>query len=231
MRTFVALLLLAVPAVAIGQDKEKPKGEKLSASGTIKSIGPGGLQVISAAGDQWQVALAPKAEVVVTGTATPAFLRPGMLVKFSGKFNKKAETVEPLSSITVYTPREEKKQWREEDAGSEFGKGLFKADEPMATDNKKKKKPAESIDVSSGGAIASARGGKLSVRAPEATFKIALTEDAQVALDVNDVRLARVGDKVELEGWTYPGDVTKVMANRVVIRLSETLGEKTDKKK
>jgi hypothetical protein len=228
MRTFVALLLLVVPALAIGQEKEK--GDKISASGTIKSIGPGGLQVISAAGDQWQVALAPKAEVVVTGTATPAFLRPGMLVKFSGKFNKKAESVEPLSSITVFTPREEKKQHREEDAGSEFGKGLFKADEPMATDNKKKK-PVESIDVSSGGAIASARGGKLSVRAPEATFKIALTDDAQVALDVSDVRLARVGDKVELEGWTYPGDVTKVLANRVVIRLSETLGEKTDKKK
>lgn len=228
MRWLLSLALLLVPLTVAAQDKAK-MGEKISASGTIKAIGPGALHVVSTEGDQWQVALAPKAEIIVTGTATPAFLRPGMLVKFSGKFNKRAETVEPLSSIIVFTPREVKKQPGEEgnDAASDFAKGLFKADEP-ATDPKK---AVETFDISSGGAVTSARGSKVAVRGPGANFKITLADDAQVALDVSDYRLARAGDKVEIEGWNYPGDVTKVIASRVVIRLSETLGEKSDKKK
>ncbi len=223
MRAACFALLLLLPTALLAQ--EKPKQEKISASGTIKGVVPGGLLVVSAEGDQWQVALDPKAEVYVSGSATPSFLRPGMLVKFNGKFNKKAETVEPLSSITVFTPRQEKKPSGEEaGGGSDLAKGLFQIEEPSP--EKEKKKPVESFDVSSGGAIVSARGGKLSVRGAEAMFKIALADDAQVALDVSDYRLAREGDKIELEGWTYQGDVTKVIANRVTIRMTEPLGEK-----
>lgn len=226
MRAYgLALLLLLPTTLLLAQDKKM--GEKVSASGTIKAVGPGVMQVMSAEGDQWQVALGPKAEVFVSGTASPSFLRPGMLVKFSGKFNKKAESVEPLSSITVFTPRAEKpRQGGEGEAGgaSDFGKGFFSAEEAPA--ETEKKKPAETFDVSSGGAIVSARGGKVAVRGPAGSFKLMLAEDAQVALDVSDIRLARPGDKIELEGWTYPGDVTKVVANRVTIRLAEPLGEK-----
>jgi hypothetical protein len=100
---------------------------------------------------------------------------------------------------------------------------LFQLDEPKP--DKKGKQP-ESYDVSSGGEVASARGGKLSVRAPGVAFKIELAKDAMVALDVNDYRLAKPGDKIDLEGWSYNGDVTKVIANRVTIRLAEPLGEK-----
>jgi hypothetical protein len=66
----------------------------------------------------------------------------------------------------------------------------------------------------------------VTVRGPGANFKLTLAEDAQVSLDVSDLRLVKAGDKIELEGWTYQGDVTKLVANRVVIRLSETIGEK-----
>ena len=226
MRALYLVALLLLPTALAAQERPKQQGEKVSASGTIKGLVPGGMLVVSAAGDQWQVALDPKAEVIVTGTAAPSFLRPGMLVKFSGKFNKKAESVEPLSSITVFTPREEKHHRGEEGAGgnNDLAKGLFQLEEPSP--DKEKKKAFESFDVSSGGAVVSARGGKLSVRGPAGTFKIALADDAQVALDVSDYRLARAGDKVELEGWTYQGDVTKVVANRVTIRLAEPLGEK-----
>lgn len=226
MRVLCLTWLLLMPAaLSVAQEKGK-MGEKVSASGTITAVGPGVMQVMSAAGDQWQVALDPKAEVYVSGTASPSFLRPGMLVKFSGKFNKKAEAVEPLSSITVFTPRAEKPRQGEEGGGnsSDLAKGLFEVDEPAPAGEKKK--PVEAFDVSSGGAIVSARGGKLSVRGPAGTFKMTLASDAEVALDVNDYRLARAGDKIELEGWTYQGDVTKVVANRVSIRLAEPLGEK-----
>lgn len=222
MRLALVIVLVLLPLAAVAQEK-KPMGEKVSASGTIKGARGNVLEVVSSAGDVWQVAVAPKAEVIVNGTATPAFLRPGMLVKFSGKFNKRAETVEPLSSITVFTPREVKKQPGEEENNlSDLAKGLFQPDEP-ASDTKK---PIESFDVSSGGAITSARGGKVTVRGPGANFKLTLAEDAQVSLDVSDLRLVKAGDKIELEGWTYQGDVTKLVANRVVIRLSETIGEK-----
>jgi hypothetical protein len=226
MRSLGFVFLVLVPSLLLAQAKEKEKNEKISASGTIKAIAPGVLSVMSSAGDQWQVALDPKAEVFVTGTATPAFLKPGMLVKFSGKFNKKAETVEPLASITVFTPREEKRTRgdREEGGGNDLAKGLFQIDEPKP--DAKKQKPMETFDVSSGGEVASARGGKVSVRGPSGSFKLELAKDATVALDVSDYRLARPGDKIDLEGWTYNGDVTKVVANRVTIRLAEPLGEK-----
>ena len=74
--------------------------------------------------------------------------------------------------------------------------------------------------------ISSARGNKLSVRVPGAVLRIELTDDAQVTLDIADYRVAREGDRVELEGWTYRGDVTKVVASRVTITLVEPLGEK-----
>jgi hypothetical protein len=75
-----------------------------------------------------------------------------------------------------------------------------------------------------------ARGGKFTVRAPEATFKIELADDAVVALDISDYRLARPGDTIELEGWAYPLDKTKILANKLTIRLAETVGEPKDKK-
>jgi hypothetical protein len=229
MRWLALLSVFVLPTLLLAQAKEKDKNDKITASGTIKSIAPGVLQVMSSAGDQWQVALDPKAEVYVTGTATPAFLKPGMLVKFSGKFNKKAETVEPLASITVFTPREDKEKWNrgkgeEGGANSELAKGLFQIDEPKP--DAKKQKPMETFDVSTGGEIASARGGKVSVRGPSGSFKLELAKDATVALDVSDYRLARPGDKIDLEGWTYNGDVTKVVASRVTIRLAEPVGDK-----
>lgn len=227
MRIFLVALLLLTPAPLLAQGKGQGKmGEKISASGTIKAIAPGALHVMSTEGDQWQVAIDPKAEVVVTGSATPSFLRAGMLVKFSGKFNKRAESVEPLPSLTVFTPRQPTRRQGEEPSAdvSDLAKGLFKFDEPAAEEEKKK--APESFDVSSGGAIVSARGGKVAVRSPQGTFKITLADDAMVDLDVSDYRLARPGDKVEIEGWTYQGDVTKVVANRIAIRLAEPLGEK-----
>jgi hypothetical protein len=227
-------LLLFVPAAALAQ--EKNQGEKITASGKIEAVGPGYLEVVSTAGDRWQVALAPKAEVFVRGTATAEYLRPGLPIKVSGKFNKKGESVAPLSSVTVFTPREEPRERREQNAGpsaetSAFAKNLFKVEEPGATpDAPKNVKPPESWDVSTAGVVTSARGNKLTVRAPGAILKIELTEDAQVALDVADYRLARAGDSVEIQGWTYGNDVTKVVANRISITLAERLGEKTEKK-
>jgi hypothetical protein len=231
-------LLLSCPALVAGQyypptpnygraPTNWKMGERISASGTIKGVGAGGLHVVSSAGDQWLVAIAPQAQIAVTGAATPSFLRSGMLVKFSGKFNRRGETVEPLTSVTVFTPREPPRQQRGREeidpALSEIAKNLFKFEDP---NKEPTAKGDEAVALSSGGAVASARGGKLSVRAPEGVLKIELSEDARVALDVNDLRLARPGDKVELEGWTVEGDVTKVVANRISVRLSETIGEK-----
>lgn len=230
MRAFAILLLLAsLPNVTFAQkEKADTKTEKVSASGTISAVGPGYLHVVSQAGDQWQVALDPKAEVTVTGSAHPSFLRSGMLVRFSGKFNKKAESVQPLSSLTIFTPKPvAPRQGRGEDGEADVSdrtKGLFKIEEPKAED-KKTAKPPETFDISSAGAVVSARGGKVQVRAPEAAFKIALTDDATLALEVNDYRLAKAGDKIDLEGWGYIEDKTKVVANRVTIRLKDTLGE------
>jgi hypothetical protein len=229
MRYLLLLAMLLLPSVVLAQ--AKPMGEKVSASGKIKAVGPGYIHVVSEAGDQWQVAFAPKAEVFVHGAANASFLRSGMPIKLSGKFNKKAETVEPLSSVTVFTPRDEKKRGRAEAGGdsaeaSAFAKNLFKIEDPAQAKPAQEVKPPETFDVSTAGVIASARGNRLSVRVPGAVLKVELTDDAQVTLDIADYRVAREGDRVDLEGWTYRGDVTKVVANRVTITLAEPLGEK-----
>ncbi len=225
------LLLLAATNVGWSQNQKAERQQvKISAAGTIAGIGPGYLLVVSQAGDRWQVAIDPRADVTVTGTATPSFLRAGMLVKFSGKFNKKAESVQPLSSLTIFTPKPvapERRGQRGEEIDPEIAeraKTLFKIKEESPEDSKKVK-PPETFDIASAGAVVSARGGKVQVRAPEAAFKIELADDAQLALEVNDYRLAKEGDKVEIEGWGYGDDKTKVLASRVTIRLSDTLGE------
>ena len=127
-------------------------GEKVSAAGKIKGVGPGYIHVVSEAGDQWQVAFDPKAEVFVRGSADASFLRAGMPIKVSGKFNKKAESVEPLSSVTVFTPRAEKRRPRgaEPEASPEasaFAKNLFKIEEPSEAKPAQEVNPPETFDI------------------------------------------------------------------------------------
>lgn len=241
MRWTLALLMLAlvVPGAALAQNRPggpEQQRERVMATGTIKAIAPGRVHVVNDEGDQWLVAIDPKAEVVVTGMATPGFLRPGMFVRFTGKFNRKAEALEPLGKLIVFTPRAPEPMQREREvfdpAAAEAARGLFKTDEPMPQRKPvktarpaKPAKPPEIVDVATSGAVVGMRSGKLQVRGAEGTFKFELKDDAELTLDINDYRLAQVGDKIDIEGWSYAADKTQVLANRVTIRLKETVGE------
>lgn len=241
MRSFIGLaLLLATLAMlttsATAQDKKKQQ-EKVMSTGTVKALVPGRLQITNSDGAEWVVALAPRAEVFVTGTATSDFLKPGMLVRFSGKFNKKGETVDPIKTFTVYTPRvdwnAQRRPQREEASNpalTEATKNLFKLEseepkKPVKPMRPVKEKLPDTFDVASAGPISSIKNGKLQVRAPEAAFKIDIAEDATVNLDVSDYSLAKPGDRIEIEGYANPMDATQIMATKVTIRLTDTIGE------
>ena len=241
MRLTGSLVLILLLTASLSAQDRPGREARVSGTGTITKLAPGVLEVESSEGDKWIVAITPRAEVSVSGTASPEFLRPGMLVKLSGTFNRKGEAVEPLKTLTVFTPRPQPRQPQrpEEPVNPELNaiaKGLFQSNEPAPPPKKERPmrpvrtKPPEEVDVSTAGTLAGARGGKLQVRTPGGVLKFELTEDAEVSLDINDYSVARPGDRVNLEGWYYQGDKTKVVANRLRITLSEPLGVAKDEK-
>lgn len=218
-------LLACVCATVSAQKQQRENGRWM---GKLKGIGPGGiLQVESDKGDQWLVALDRRPqEVSFQGSATPAFLRPGMLVQFNAMIDKKGEAQEPLGEIKVISPRMGIQIGLQ--AGGNLGAGLFNSDDD---DGNKKKKKARS-DTSSylvTGTLRSVSNGKMYIAAG-ATIKAEVADNCQVNFDITDFSLARQGDSVEVQGWRYPNQANQLYASRLTI-IADKLLDPEEKKR
>ena len=98
-------------------------------------------------------------EVVLRGTATPQWLRPGMAVSFRGDFFKnksgqpQGDAREPIKELKVFTPREDSALGIKEEAK----RGSFLSGSPK-TDN-----PLEIAPFSIVGVLAKYKSGKMTV--------------------------------------------------------------------
>jgi hypothetical protein len=229
---FIACTLL--PLVARGQYGQKPPGpkaENLNTSGTIKGLRPGLLLVASETGEQWLVQLRTRpADLAFTGAAELAFLKPGMLVQFTGKFNKRGQCVEPIGSVTIFTVREGYALGvaPEGAGGIEGTKGLFgdaKAEKPVP-------KKDEIATYRVAGQLAKlSRTGEMTINAGGTSIKADLADNATVSVDVNNLAFAREGDKIELRGQYYPAQKGQAWATWVSISAKEPLAGASPKKK
>lgn len=222
-----------LPMVAYGQlgQQQQPKTENLNTTGTIKGMRGGVLLVAGDAGEQWLVQLrARPQDVTFTGAAEPAFLKPGMLVQFTGKFNKRGQCVEPVGALTIFTVREGYAVGiaPEGAGGIEGTKGLF----GDAQEEKPAAKKDEIVTYRVAGQLAKlSRTGEMTINAGGTSIKADLAENATVSVDVNNLSFVREGDAIELRGQYYPAQKGQAWATWVSISAKEPLADASAKKK
>ena len=217
-----ALTLLSVPADASAQQPLQIPKDQISSAGTIKGVRNGVFHVANVGGDQWLLAVAEDAEeVVLRGTATADWLRPGMAVQFQGNFFKnksgqpQGEARQPVGELKVFTPREDSKMGIKEQSkrGSFLSSG-------SASDS-----ALETAPFSVSGVLTKYRGNRITVVVGKTQIRAKLADDVEIQVDLTDPRLASAGDEIEFEGWHYVGQENQVYATNVWITLAHPLGE------
>jgi hypothetical protein len=233
-RRFAIWLLILGPSLALAQE-DRPK-ENLRAVGTIRGVFNGGFQLATDTNEQWKVKLPDKAsEVSFSGTADHSFLKPGMYVKFSAVMNHKGVVQGPITSLTVFTPLEDKDigWWPEKAAGGGPSplEGLFSQKEVKKEEPKGKGKKIEDEAYYVGGTLKSLKAGRMSVQSGGKEIKCVLAEDAKIKVATSDLSFAKLGDKVEVEGWYYANAKGGLWANQVSVTAANTLQNEKKKPK
>ncbi|TWT33237.1 hypothetical protein [Blastopirellula retiformator] len=194
-------LLLSVSSAVLAQNKER---QKFTLQGEIVGMRGPLLQAKAADGTPWLLKVEIKPEdMQLTGTAEKGWVAPGMFVSFTGKFDGRGNSQEPIAEMTVFTPREGTPLGVTEEAslgglGNLFGGGDDGGSKP-------RKKAADEIStyLVNGRVAGVSRDGKLNVIAGGTRLTVELAEEAEVKVSVSDPRLIRPGDKFEADGWYY----------------------------
>jgi hypothetical protein len=224
----------AAPAAAQRPLREVPleNRENVEITGTIKQIGPGVLQVVTEAGDQWLVRLEGRPQEMrlsYSAKAEPGFLRPGMLVQFAGTINKKGQLQEKLDSLIVTTLREGIEVGVYPEAAGGIAGELFSDARPEEKGKKGRQKP-EAVPCRVTGTIAKiSRAGELTVSGRNATVTAQLAEEARISVDMNNLSLAQPGDSVEIRGWHIKNQKGQAWSREVSVSAANVLGESKKK--
>lgn len=198
--------------------QKKPEKTPIRTGATIKGMAPGGLYVMSDKGDQYAVKLPNRGKnIVYEGTADASWLRPGMLVEFTGNLNRRGQAVDAIRELLVFTPSEEHSPGLQSETGGIAG-DLFS--EPAA---KGAKRAPETAPFRVAGALKSIRRNRLEVLAGNSRVEAELADNAKIRCELADLSLVREGDSVVIDGWFYPMDKTVIYANKLTISGAQTL--------
>lgn len=196
------------------QQQQLQKLPVLETSGTIEAVGPGMVQVLSAAKQPWVLQVLPNATCQLTGKAKAEFLGPGLFVRFVAEVNKRRGTVdEKITKLTIFTPSQFRQPGAEPDlgAGSTFGDRTGaekKADEAPKPTFGAGAAPSPALGGGAGkrsgpgakgddvkmfdvrGQITAVSNGKATIHVPNVYFKpllrVEIAEDADIDVELDD---------------------------------------------
>lgn len=212
-------------AVVFAQDRPQRQTERFNGSGVLKDMRGNVLLVLAADGGQLLVKAPERPlDLAFNASADVDWLKRGMLVRFTGQFDKRGQAVSPIGELTVFTPRPEYQVGVFADSGFGGGNDLF-------AEKKVETKEPDSAPYMVAGTLSAMKGNKITVAAGGVSVKVELAENVRVSVDVNDLRFAREGDKVMIEGWFYPGDERSIVAQRLTVTAAEPLGTSDKVKK
>ncbi|MCC9607582.1 hypothetical protein LOC68_12020 [Blastopirellula sp. JC732] len=195
-------LFLCASSVLLAQNKER---QKFTIKGEIVGMQGNVLQAKASDGAQWLLKVEVKPEdMQLSGTAEKGWLAPGMFVSFTGKFDGRGNSQEPIAEVTVFTPREGTPLGVTEEASLGGVGNLFGGDGGEEGSKPRKKAADEISTYSVNGRVSGvSRDGKLNVVAGGTRLTIELADETEVKVVVSDPRLIRPGDKFEADGWYY----------------------------
>ncbi len=127
--------------------------------------------------------------VVVNGEADRGYLKPGVMVRFEGEFDRKMQAKGSIGEIAVVTPSETSQPGIHADSGGE-------EEQPR----QKTKSGAEVLMVI--GTIKLIKDDQLQVIADGKPIKVQLDKDVEVKVEVDDFTLAEPGDEIVVRGRT-----------------------------
>lgn len=229
---WLAIVMVAVAtcgATAVAQ--QNPMQPNADAAGTVKAMRGNIIHVVNDAGDQYLIKLPDRTQYVnYNGQATIGFLKPGMIVRFSGRFDSKGNVAEPLSRLEVFTPKPPARNQppAEEDRLGVFPEAGLGAKDLFA-DVDERKPTEELTGYRVAGRVTGMKNGKLYVAAGPTMMQVDVAEDAAVSISVNDWRLLQVGDRVAVSGWANPMQPSQIIAQRMEISGGQTLGLPAEK--
>jgi hypothetical protein len=218
--TILLCLPLLLPATVRAQRRElgrEVERENVRLTGTLRAMRPGVMQVVTEDGETWLVKIEANEEAVAyNGRALPDWLRPGMWIRFRTNLSQRLQADAPVSELTVFTPREGLQLGVVPELA--LGQGLFSEPKPEEKPDKDKLTPCMVA-----GRVAGIKKNKLMVAAGNASVTVDVTDDVRITVEVADLRLAQLGDKVEINGWRYPALPGRAVANRVTISGEQPL--------
>lgn len=199
----MCFVLVCVATTAAAQRPQRPERQRVRVDvrGTVLAIRPGLVQLDSGDLEQGPVlaAIHPKdTKVVVTGTAEPEFLRPGLFIRFETPLDRRGNATEPIRHVTIFTP----------DGGFSVG---VSSDDPAS----------DSGPYLVAGQLRSLKNEAMLIEAGDVQIKADLAEDAKVDVAISDYSLTAEGDAIHVVGWAEVPN--QVMAELVEITLAEKL--------
>jgi hypothetical protein len=190
--------------------------------------------MLANANQNWMIWLNEQTKVTLTGTASPDFLRSGLYVSFTADLDKRGFIKDKVSQLTIFTPT------------NENGVGVFPGTSTVGGENEgpgaaggfapkaggKVGKAASKVAAATmegqatiAGQVTAAKNSKLTVNAGGRTFKFDLADDAKIDVKVADyTSFARKGDKITVDGKTYPNTTGVGLAAVVKIEAAAPFG-------
>ena len=178
--------------------------------GSIEAIRQGMVKIATTGGESWMVHIPPTAEIMVTGTATPDFLKPELCIEFLADVNRHGRVQNKIEKLGIFTPSELKFLGAFAEAG--FDNGPNDA-------GQRGKRPTSRYKVH--GRITSMKNDKLTVDYRTGTVEIELADEVKIDLAVADYRFAKPGDKISCTGIQVGEKAAQ--ATRVSIDMAQPL--------
>jgi hypothetical protein len=149
-------------------------------------------------------------KISITGKLNPAELRPGMLVKFSGRVNDTGKGVKPIESLEVFTP-DAKFKWK-----------------AIITDRQ------QNIAAT----VVKAEGSLLQVQVPVGRVRklsFQVKENPEIIVTGSTLDLISAGDEISTKGHVYlsgegAGGVPVVFASEVIVKKAFARDPEAEKK-
>ncbi|PHQ33597.1 hypothetical protein [Rhodopirellula bahusiensis] len=151
--------------------------------------------------------------------ALPAYLRPGMLVRFKANLGPAGTPTEPVSKLELFAPVNAKLlKGRERE---NYQPGVHPSKPPQRGNAGPPTGPVTVV----GNLMALNPQGGVALRAGNIPVQTMTSPDLELQLRVNNLSLAQPGDTVQVRGFYQPPDETKVKAESIQITTDRVYGE------
>ncbi|KAA5547155.1 hypothetical protein FYK55_01715 [Roseiconus nitratireducens] len=214
----IARVDAAPPGFAAGGPGATPANEVTNFKGKLKGMRRGVVMVEKEDGSEAMVMLPETvSSFQFVAKASPAFLRRGMLVRFSGDFGPGGIPVSPINKVTLFQPVP--LQSLHGRAKEQFTPGVHSDQRGRG-----KQMMAGKLTVV-GSLLGLTPNGVLAVQAGKTPVQIPLSADAELQIQYNNLSLAQPGDTVSVAGFYQPPNENQVKADRITITTDRVYGE------